>query len=466
MPDTIKFIIYHFLMMLYTVGSMKAHPITAQKKIYTITEITKDLKELIEDNFHSVWLKGEISNFKASASGHYYFTLKDEKSQISAVMFKGYNKLLKFELDDGMSIIVHGRLSLYEVRGQYQILVDHVEPEGIGALQLAFEQLKEKLKKEGLFAEERKRALPYLPQIVGIVTSLHGAAVHDMITVLKRRYENIHIMIYPVKVQGEGSAKEIVQAIDYFSHNKNVDVLIVGRGGGSLEDLWSFNEEIVARAIATCSVPVISAVGHETDFSISDFVADQRAPTPSAAAEISVPVKEDLVHDIKANRDRLNLAIHNQITNSKKEVAYLVKSLPTPQNILDRLMLKLGDYEDRLYQNMVLRIRNNGSNLRELEFKLTSPEDHIRGLKRDVLDAKKSLTNVLEKYLTGLQHKLQNHNLKINLLSPQNVLKRGYILAKNKEGKVVTRRKGLKPGDEMALTFYDGELPAKILEAK
>src|SRR4030095_8341110 len=262
-------------------------------KIYTVSELTFELKNLLEGNFPSIWLSGEVSNFRPHGSGHHYFCLKDASSQIQAVMFRGANRLLKFKLEDGLEVIGNRRIPVYEPRGSYQIVLEYLEPKGLGALQLAFEQLKKKLEAEGLFEAARKRPLPLFPKKIGIVTSPTGAAIRDLIHVLKRRCLNVEILLNPVHVQGAESAPEIARDIDELSLLEDLDLVIVGRGGGSIEDLWAFNTEIVARAIFRSRPPVISAVGHEIDFTIADFVADLRAPTPSAAAELAVPVKAD-----------------------------------------------------------------------------------------------------------------------------------------------------------------------------
>ena len=254
------------------------------RKIYSVSEVTSDLKTLLEDNFPSLWVKGEISNFKESPNGHYYFVLKDEFSQMSLVMFRGQNRLLKFQLEDGMEVLVHGHLTVYQPRGQCQMACDHVEPCGVGA--------KKKLEAEGLFDSKRKRELPLLPRKVGIITSPKGAVFHDMKNVIKRRFPNMDLVFFPVQVQGEGASAQIAHAIFLANQRDDIDVLIVGRGGGSIEDLWAFNEEIVVRSIVSSNIPVVSAVGHETDYTLADFAADLRAPTPSAAAELVVPEKE------------------------------------------------------------------------------------------------------------------------------------------------------------------------------
>ncbi|MFC1501724.1 exodeoxyribonuclease VII large subunit [Elusimicrobiota bacterium] len=266
------------------------------RKIYSVSELNNEIKIVLEDTYPEIWVEGEISNFKMYPSGHMYFSLKDEESQVSSVIFQGFSRYLKFELEDGLKVIAKGKVSTYVRRGNYQFIINYVEPAGKGALQLAFEQLKKKLEKEGLFDASRKKAIPYMPKRIGVVASPKGAAIRDILSVLYRRFPNLETLIYPVKVQGDCAKDEISYAIDYLNKDySHLDVLIVGRGGGSLEDLWAFNEEIVARAIANSKIPVISCVGHEIDFTIADFVSDLRAPTPSAAAELAVKNKEHLV---------------------------------------------------------------------------------------------------------------------------------------------------------------------------
>src|SRR5579871_5543501 len=262
--------------------------VTPQRQIFKVSELTERISEMLESAFDDVWVEGEVSNCHAAQSGHIYFTLKDARAQVKCVCFRDQARGLKCRPEDGLHLTVRGSIGVYQPRGEYQIYVSYIEPVGVGALQLAFEQLKKKLAAEGLFDESRKKPLPVLPRCIGLVTSPTGAAVRDILRILKRRFANVHVQIYPVKVQGEGAAKEIAAGLKYFSTAKFADVVILARGGGSLEDLWAFNEEIVARAISESRLPVISGVGHETDFTIADFVADLRAPTPSAAAEIVV----------------------------------------------------------------------------------------------------------------------------------------------------------------------------------
>lgn len=370
------------------------------RRIFTVSEVTKDLRQLLEDNFPSLWISGEISNFKAAASGHFYFTLKDEDSQLTAVMFKGHNQLLKFQLEDGLEIIVHGRITVYEPRGQYQIIIDYAEPKGLGALQLAFEQLKKKLEIEGLFDKEYKKPIPYLPRKVGIVTSPKGAVLHDIQTVLTRRFPNIEILINPVKVQGDEAAEEIAEAIDEMNRRSDVDVLIVGRGGGSLEDLWSFNEEIVVRSIFNSQIPVISAVGHETDYTLSDLAADLRAPTPSAAAELAVPRKEDLVALIDEHYSGLKYAIGQYISTIRDKISFVSS--------------RLVDTEKQLIKDK--------------------------------------------------QHDYREVFLRLKALSPLDLLKRGYsIVFKEGCLKPVRSAREVEEDDQLDIKLHDGQLKVKVV---
>ncbi len=323
-----------------------------EKSIFTVSEISARLKSLIEDRFGSVWIVGEISNFKVHSSGHFYFSLKDANSQISAVMFRGTNRFLKFQIEDGLEVVVQGHLSVYEPRGSYQIIVEYLEPKGFGALQLAFEQLKKKLEKKGYFEIERKRPLPFLPKKIGIVTSPTGAAIRDLLNVLRRRYPNLDILLNPVQVQGPGSSKQIALAIDEFSERNDLDLMIVGRGGGSIEDLWAFNTEEVARAIYRSRIPVISAIGHEIDTTIADFVADLRAPTPSAAAELATPVKAECLLLIQEIQNRLKEKMNTKLDNLRERHLFFKSHLKHPQQRLQNLMQRTDEIRERLLRAM------------------------------------------------------------------------------------------------------------------
>jgi exodeoxyribonuclease VII large subunit len=282
-------------------------------KIYTVSDLTTEIRTVLEDSFAGVWVEGELSNFRHHSSGHMYFTLKDQESQIRAVMFRQQNRQLKFRPQDGLAILMYGEISVYEPRGEYQIVGEYMEPRGIGALQLAFEQLKERLQAEGLFDDSRKRPIPMLPGRIGVITSPTGAAIRDILQVLRRRFAGVDVLIYPVTVQGDQAAPEIVEAIRELNRRGGLDVLIVARGGGSIEDLWAFNEEVVARAIAASKIPVISAVGHQVDYTIADFVADLRAPTPSAAAELVVSKTDELAQRLDDLQARMSGAVRSRL---------------------------------------------------------------------------------------------------------------------------------------------------------
>ena len=328
-----------------------------ERKVYTVSELTKKIRETLEVNFDLIWVTGEISNLRTPSSGHYYFTLKDKESQIKAVLFRPQLRFLKFLPQDGMDIICYGRLTVYEKRGEYQIIIEYLEPKGIGALSFAFEQLKEKLSKEGLFDQAHKKPIPFLPKRIGIITSPTGAAIRDMIQIIGRRFSNLEIYIYPVRVQGEEAPSEIVKAIYEMNQWGKVDVIILGRGGGSLEDLWAFNTEEVARAIFDSKIPIISAVGHEIDFTIADFVADLRAPTPSAAAELVVPDRTEITNVISSLSVRLNTRMKQILEMEKQHYFMLIKRLPDLRFRLSDLQSRIDDLKSRLAPNLLQLIR-------------------------------------------------------------------------------------------------------------
>ena len=325
-----------------------------EKKIYSVSEITRDIRGLLEGAFTKVWVEGEISNLTMHSSGHCYFSIKDENSVLTCVMFKNAAYKLKFKIEDGMSIVCFGRVSVYDKRGQYQLYVEVIEPKGVGSLQLAFTQLKEKLLKEGLFDDSNKKPIPYLPEKIGIVTSKTGAAIKDMIHVIERRFPEMHIILYPAKVQGDGAAEEVSEGIRAFNLLGDVDVIIIGRGGGSIEDLWAFNEEVTARAIYESKIPVISAVGHEVDYTISDFVADLRAPTPSAAAELVVPRKEDILDSVNSFKQKLKTALRSSIDMARKHLDGIMKhhALKTPQVLMQQHQQKVDEYTKALKHSL------------------------------------------------------------------------------------------------------------------
>jgi exodeoxyribonuclease VII large subunit len=405
--------------------------VTEDTRIYTVTQLTRDIRGVMEERFGEIWVEGEVSNFVVSSAGHAYFSLKDEHSLLNCVLFRGDSTRIAFTLEDGLHILCCGRISVYDKRGQYQLYVKKAEPRGKGALQLAFEQLKKKLHGEGLFDEEHKKPLPFLPAHIGVVTSPTGAAIRDILKVARGRFANIEISICPVRVQGAEAKDEIARAIGILNeYNRYViekedgtcpiDVIIAGRGGGSLEDLWPFNEEIVARAIYNSKIPVVSAVGHEIDYTISDFTADFRAPTPSAAAELVIPLKEELIGRIKERCDRLYLAMKQKIAMLEKEIGNLRDSyvLRAPMNVFLQMRQQVDDLVKAAASGMA----------------------HLLELRR--------------KDLAAAAGKLQ-------ALSPLAVLERGYSIT-FKEGKVVKSSGSLEEGDLLRTNFADGHITSKV----
>jgi exodeoxyribonuclease VII large subunit len=396
-------------------------------KIVSVREITQYIKQIFEYNkeLSGIYIRGEVSNFKRHYSGHCYFTLKDAEATLRAVMFKSRAQFLKFQPQDGLKVIAGGKISVFERDGQYQLYVEQLLPDGIGELSLAFEQLKNKLQNEGLFAENRKKKLPFLPQKVGIVTSKTGAALRDIITVAKRRYPGIGLILSPVQVQGDQAAYQIEQAIDLFNRQNAVDVLIVGRGGGSIEELWAFNEERVVRAIAASAIPVVSAVGHETDYTLADFAADRRAATPSQAAEIVVP-----------------------------DVAELTRYLSTLEKILESHMHKnFTAKKTRLTQINESRV-------------FSRPQDFL-AVKQQVLDAAISrLQQNFEQLIQGKKHQMAMVCSKLSVLNPMAVLERGYSIARDAKGNTITDYREAAIGCKLEIVLKNGILDVEVLKIR
>ena len=338
---------------------MKSH-------ILTVTQFTSRVKSLLENSFPDEWVEGEVSNLSTPQSGHAYFTLKDEQSQVRAVLFRSSHRFLKFTLEQGMHLICRGRVGLYEPRGEYQLILEYMEPKGVGALQRAFEQLKAKLEAEGLFAPDHKKKLPLLPRRIAIITSPTGAAIRDMLRVIKRRHPRMHILVYPVPVQGADAAPALVEGIRHFNREGRADVMIVGRGGGSLEDLWAFNEETVARAIFESRIPVISAVGHETDYTIADFVSDVRAPTPSAAAEIVVQTEESFCELITSLDQGLIRSMRQKLERARSSSRELNRLLIDPRRLLERHALRVDELSGRLATGLRHQVRRDRAHLSAL----------------------------------------------------------------------------------------------------
>jgi exodeoxyribonuclease VII large subunit len=388
--------------------------------ILTVTQLTSQIKGLLEGAFPDVWVEGEISNLSVPQSGHAYFTLKDEQSQVRAVLFRSSQRFLKFTLQHGIQVICRGRVSVYEPRGEYQLILEYIEPKGVGALQLAYEQLKAKLEKEGLFDLDRKRPLPLLPRRIGIITSPTGAAIRDMLRVIKRRHPKMHILVYPVPVQGVEAAPAIVEAIGYFNREQHADVLIAGRGGGSLEDLWAFNEESVARAIHASQIPVISAVGHETDYTIADFVADLRAPTPSAAAEMVVESEASFREGIRSLESRLIRSMRQSIDLARASLRGSLRVLGDPRRMLEQYAQRIDELSSRLATGLRHHVRRD----RALLTSLAAALDH---------------------------------------LNPLSILSRGYSITRALPAGLVLKEAAMvKPGDLLSTKLHQGEVLSRV----
>ncbi|HZV83031.1 MAG TPA: exodeoxyribonuclease VII large subunit [Geobacteraceae bacterium] len=432
----------------------------ADKKILTVSQLTTLVRGVLEENFEHVWVEGEVSNLSTPTSGHLYFTLKDSGAALRCVMFRGSAKALRFRPADGMKLIVRGRMTVYDQRGDYQLLVEYLEPQGVGALQLAFQQLKERLAREGLFAEERKRALPLLPRTIGIVTSPTGAAIHDIFNVLERRHAGLHILVAPVKVQGEGASEEIAAAVRELGSYPGVDVIIVARGGGSLEDLWAFNEEAVARAIYAAKVPVVSAIGHEVDFTIADFVADLRAPTPSAAAELVVMSKSQLMADCTALERRLRQAVLQRLTSARGDLQLLQRSLKGPDLVIVRLQQRVDDLSQRSEAMIEMSLAETRQKLLHLQTRLQhgSPLYRVRTVEDRLANLDLRCRRAMRSALDAFRSRLARDSATLEALSPLSVLARGYaVVEKLPSRRAVKSIRQLQPGDRLKLQFTDGE---------
>lgn len=413
-------------------------------KYISVTQLTRYIKYKIDNdvNLNEVFLKGEISNFKAHSRGHYYFTLKDEGSRINAIMFSSATRNVKFIPQDGMKVLVTGKISVFEATGQYQIYVNEMLEDGIGNLYIAYEQLKKKLQEEGLFDEKYKKPIPKIPNRVGVVTAPTGAAIKDIISTIKRRWPLTEIYLFPALVQGEDAKEDIVRQIKR-ADEYNLDTLIVGRGGGSIEDLWAFNEEIVARAIFECKTPVISAVGHEIDFTIADFVADLRAPTPTGAAEMAVPQLSDVTKYLNQINIRLNNTISNKISQNKRKLNDLMTS-----NVFKNPMI-IYQTKEMIFDNLFERLKHSTINLVNIKSKKLLEVKSSYILKSPY----KLLDNKANKYLNLVS--------KLETLSPLLTLQRGYTMTKV-NGKVISSCKNIKKGDSIEVTFKDGKVDAEV----
>ncbi|HUY14390.1 MAG TPA: exodeoxyribonuclease VII large subunit [Terriglobia bacterium] len=441
-----------------------------QRNIYSVSGLTVEIRNLLESSFRELWVMGEVSNFRAAASGHLYFTLKDASAQLRAVCFRGQARYLRFKPQDGISVIARGSLAVYAERGEYQLLVEHLEPAGLGALQLAFEQLKLKLAAEGLFDPARKRPLPVLPRTLGVITSPTGAVIRDILRVLHRRFRNMNVLIYPVRVQGDGAAQEIAEGIAHFNHRSPVDVLILARGGGSLEDLWAFNEEVVARAIAASGIPVVSAVGHETDFTIADFVADLRAPTPSAAAELVVHRKQDFESELEHHGRRLQQVLRLKLSEGRQRLTELSlhRVFQTLAARIAEKTQRVDDLAARLHSRITARLTQAhtqwlgvSAGVARYDFRQVNSLRRFRVEDR-IKDLETRATSLLADRLANLE-RLRGI---LHERSPLGILNRGYSITRDAAGKVIRDASAIEPGSEIAIRLAQGELGASVTRRK
>jgi exodeoxyribonuclease VII large subunit len=437
------------------------------RQILSVSELTANLRELLETTFPEIWVEGELSNAKIWQTGHLYFTLKDGNSQIKGVMFRSALRYLKFKPEDGLHVVVRGRISVYDPKGEYQLVGEHMEPHGFGSLQLAFEQLKKKLSAEGLFDAARKRPLPALPRRIGVVTSIDGAALRDIIRVLRRRYPNAHVVIAPSRVQGDDAAGEIVRALRWIARIHGVDVVIVGRGGGSLEDLWAFNEEKVARAIAACPVPVISAVGHETDFTIADFVADLRAPTPSAAAELVVRRKDDFCNFIDRQGDRLHSAMRRRLDRLESRLNALL-ARPGYAGQRGRLAMRgrhVGELSSSLRHAMTAATARRARRHELLRRALTQfdPRHRLAAVKTRLVTREGQLGRAASRKLHLADAGFKALAARLDGMSPLAVLARGYAVAwDSTRTRILRDPNSVSPGDDVIVTLQQGEFRSTV----
>jgi exodeoxyribonuclease VII large subunit len=436
------------------------------RRIFSVRDLVSAVRTQLEREYTDIWVEGEISNYRPAESGHLYFTLKDDASQMRVVIWRTQARLLRFKPENGLQVIARGRVTVYDQRGELQLSAEYMEPKGAGALQIAFEQLKAKLAAEGLFDRDRKKPIPRLPKRIGIVTSPRAAALQDMLNVLRRRHESVGILIFPAQVQGDAAPAEVSSGVRYFNKAKNVDVIVIARGGGSLEDLAAFNDEALARVIAASEIPVISAVGHETDFTIADFVADHRAPTPSAAAEIVIESKRQIEEQVANLHRRLGRGARYQLQRIKLRLTELAQhgafarmreALRRREQRVDELVYRMAQAERRLVQQRLRRLDVASTRLRHLDLRLRLSYFHKQ------LDTHSStMQSAMRTVLQQRRARLEHLTAQLQALSPTNILERGYALVFDQEGNLVKDAAQVKTGDEITAQVAKGKLGAVV----
>ena len=438
------------------------------RTVYTVTELSAAIRTALGSVFSNVWVAGEISGVKTATSGHLYFTLKDAQSQIRCACFRSALRWIRFKPQEGIAVVARGRLDVYESRGEYQFIVESLEPQGYGALQLAFEQLKRKLEAAGLFASERKRPIPRFPKRIAIVTSPSGAVIQDILNIVARRFSGVHLRLYPAQVQGPGSVEQVVAGIRYFSATRWADVLIVCRGGGSLEDLWTFNEEPVARAIAECTMPVISAVGHETDFTIADFVADLRAPTPSAAAELVVGSKQEVAAQLEVNRQRLERAFRLRIARAAACIDQLGidRASSALARRIGRAVQRVDEGESRIRERIRASIEGLRRRVRNAEGALRRNDPRVR-----LAEARRRLDSAEGRAVSSIRARLAAAHRRtgplaasVAQMSPLRILERGYAIATDERGTILRDAAQTAAGREIGVRLARGRVAARVLK--
>ncbi|HFC8517542.1 TPA: exodeoxyribonuclease VII large subunit [Neisseria weaveri] len=428
----------------------------------SVSELNALARSLLEDNLFGLWVAGEVSNLTRAASGHYYFSLKDSRAQVRCAMFKGTAAKLAAPLKEGDHIELTGKISIYEARGEFQITVNEVRLKGLGQLYEAYEKLKAQLQAEGVFAAERKKPLPAHPRTIGIVTSLAAAALRDVVSTLKRRAPEIPVIVYPTAVQGAGSEFQIAQAIQTASARAEADVLIVCRGGGSIEDLWAFNEEPVVRAIEACEIPVVSGVGHETDFTLADFVADVRAPTPTGAAELVSPNRLESLHKLAQAQGRLKTVLEQRYYDACQRVDWFARQIRHPQQKLNEQRNQLAALQQSLRFSMQNNHRFNVQKLARQQQTLAHLRPDISASKRDVIRFQTALQQSRLSLFALYRQRLEKQAALLEAVSPQHILERGFSVVKNSRGQVIRSAHALKQGQKLHITFADGETDVRV----
>jgi len=447
----------------YTLATTPDQP---SRDVFTVSRLNREARAVLEGSFPLLWIEGEISNLARPSSGHLYFSLKDSAAQVRCAMFRQRNMHLKFRPQDGMHVVLRARVSLYEGRGEFQLIAEHMEEAGDGALRRAFEQLKQRLAAEGLFDAARKRPLPLLPRCIGVVTSPTGAAIRDILTVLRRRFPTIPVVVYPVAVQGSDAAAQIAAAIRRAGERGDCDVLIVGRGGGSLEDLWAFNEEPVARAIYASPVPVVSAVGHEIDFTIADFVADVRAPTPSAAAELLSPDREEWLLRLARLGQRLQRGVHKQLQHKARNAEWLAKRLKHPGRRLQEIGQRVDELEQRLHQSRRNGLRHAAARLATLQARLgrQTPAHRLALLQTRRVDLMRRLQTTMDHALDRFNRRLGEAAHALDTVSPLATLSRGYAIISAADGRILRSTDETAPNQRIQARLAHGRLLCRVEE--